>query len=101
MLLENSTKSSSSTTSNNNIEDRNSYYAFFVMAQIGGFFSFLKLVFGVISSLFNDRIIIIEIMNSLRKGKRNNMIRKYLRMSKITKTNQTHNIKRVCVIHNT
>ena len=41
----------STESSTNTIEDRNKLYALFVMAQIGGLYSFLKLVFGLFMSL--------------------------------------------------
>ena len=37
------------------------------MAQIGGFFSFLKIVFGGIVSLFSEKLFVIEVINKLKQ----------------------------------
>ena len=59
----------STESSTNTIEDRNKFYALFVMAQIGGLYSFLKLVFGVFMSLISDKMTIMTLINSMRKNK--------------------------------
>lgn len=42
------------------------YRAFFIMAQVGGFYSFLKLVFGSLYSLFLDKLMSTEFINKLK-----------------------------------
>ena len=44
------------------------------MAQIGGFYSFLKFVIGGIMSSISHRIMIMSIINSLRDGKKDQLI---------------------------
>ena len=48
------------------IADRNDYYVFFIMAQIGGFYSFLRLVFKIFFGLVSEKMFIIELLNKLR-----------------------------------
>ena len=57
---------SSSTSSNQNISDRNEFYAFFVIAQIGGLYSFLRFIFGALVSLFSEKWYLMQILNLLR-----------------------------------
>lgn len=59
------------------------YRAFFIMAQVGGFYSFLKLIFGGIYSLFLDRLMITEFINKLKiKRSKNEDHRKSMYVSK-------------------
>ena len=60
--------STSSEFLSSTIADRNDYYAFFVMAQIGGFYSFLKLVFKTVLWLFTEKVFLIELLNKLRRN---------------------------------
>ena len=60
--------STSSGYLSSSVADRNNYYAFFVMAQIGGFYSFLKLVFKAVLWLFTEKLFLIELLNKLRKN---------------------------------
>lgn len=50
-------------------EERNSdtvFMAFFIMAQIGGLYSFLRLVVGGLVSLFSDNLLVMEVINKLK-----------------------------------
>ena len=59
------------------------YRAFFIMAQVGGFYSFLKLVFGSIYSLFLDKLMTTEFINKLKiKRNKNEDHRKSMYVSK-------------------
>ena len=94
-FTENLTNTNSTTHSKLNVEDRNSYYVFFVMAQIGGFYSFLRLFFGSIISLFSDRMMTMEIMNLLRAGKKKRMLIDSLKRSNKRKVIPSNTLKPV------
>ena len=94
-FTENLTNTNSTTHSKLNVEDRNSYYVFFVMAQIGGFYSFLSLFFGSIISSFSDRMMTMEIMNLLRAGKKKRMLIDSLKRSNKRKVIPSNTLKPV------
>ena len=47
--------------------DRNWYYPFFVMSQIGGILYFFKVVIGTLWSVFSEKLLIFDILFSIRK----------------------------------
>lgn len=62
---------STSTTKEEN-RDSSAYFALFVMAQVGGLYSFLRLVFGWAVSLFADNLLAFEVINKLKSSARRN-----------------------------
>ena len=59
--------SNSTLTVNQMGGDRNWYYPFFVMSQIGGILYFFKAVFGTLWSFFSEKLLIFDILLSFRK----------------------------------
>lgn len=58
-----------SSTSNDKADEKEAdplFSALFIMAQIGGFYSFLKLVFGSILALFIPNFKVSALLNTLR-----------------------------------
>ena len=73
-FAQNSTFSSASSNSVK-LEDQNAYYTFFVLAQIGGFYSFLRFIFEIFISFFSERLYIMNIINKIRANVKNNKVR--------------------------
>ena len=82
--------STSSAYLSSSVADRNNYYAFFVMAQIGGFYSFLKLVFKAVLWLFTEKVFLIELLNKLRKNLKQIKEKYKVKSSKHTKRKKSN-----------
>ena len=93
--LSESSNSSSTASSKITVEDWNTYYIFFVMAQIGGLYSFLKFSIGSIFSLITDKMLLISFINNLRQCKSNSKLNNLSKKKRSKRVLPTFNIEKV------
>lgn len=82
--LEDITTTTTTTTTTEDVNDGFLYSAFFVMAQIGGFYAFLQLTIGSTVSYFYDKLLMVDILNKFNRlnlKTKANKVKKYLSAS--------------------